>query len=149
AEARMGDQTLPAPASANVYVTEEQPRTSAEALVGGQTLLVSANANVSAEPPTKDNVADSSSAETVEQETEGWDKSADTTPMQEDAAVPGGESQISQHRSPQKAEAAEPQRPDAPDNSSVAQETTRPVPDATRPQNSEKADDTVQQRGSI
>src|SRR5262249_6608248 len=90
AGARVGNQTPPASASANLSVTlEEQPGISADAFVGGQTLLVSANANVSAEPATNDNVAESGSApdvtpssfaETVEQGTEGWDKSdADTT----------------------------------------------------------------------
>jgi protein TonB len=157
AEARVGDQIPPASASANVSVTtEEQPPITAEALVGGQKLLVLASANVSAEPATTDNMADStsapdvtpsSSAETVEQATEDVDNSTDT--MQENAAMPGGGGQISQPASsPHKAEAAEPQRPKPADNSSVAQETTRPVPDATQPQDSE-ADDTVQQKGSI
>jgi protein TonB len=160
AAALAGDQTPPASASANVSVTTEgQPPITAEALVGGKPLLVLAKANVSAEPATTDNMADSasapdvtpsSSAETVEQGTEGRDNSADT--VQKNATVPSGESQISEPHlpasSPHKAEAAEPQRPQPADNSSVAQETIRPVPDATQPQDSE-ADDTVQQKGSI
>src|SRR5262249_19901006 len=159
ADARIGKQIQPASAIGSVSVVlEEQPPT-AEALVGGQPLLFSASANgpVSAEPATKHNAADSGSAPDVTpsssaETAEGGDKSADSTPMQEDAAVPGGESQISQPllaaSSPQKAEAAEPQRPETGDNSSVAQETIRPVPDATQPQDSEQVEDTIQ-TGSI
>jgi periplasmic protein TonB len=159
ADARIGKQIQPASAIGSVSVAlEEQPPT-AEALVGGQPLLFSASANgpVSAEPATKDNAADSGSAPDVTpsssaETAEGGDKSADSTPMQEDAAVPGGESQISQPllaaSSPQKAEAAEPQRPETGDNSSVAQETIRPVLDATQSQDSEQVEDTIQ-TGSI
>jgi periplasmic protein TonB len=155
ADARIGKQIQPASAIGSVSVAlEEQPPT-AEALVGGQPLLFSASANgpVSAEPATKDNAADSGSAPDVTpsssaETAEGGDKSADSTPMQEDAAVPGGESQISQPllaaSSPQKAEAAEPQRPETGDNSSVAQETIRPVLDATQSQDSEQVEDTIQ-----
>jgi len=154
-EARVGDQTPPASASANVSVTlEQQPRISAEAPVGGQTLPVSANANTSVEPATKDNMTDSASApelqpsssgETDEQGTEGGDRS-DTTPIHHDAAVPRGKSRISQPHLPaslqQKAEAAERQQRELPDNSSVAQETNSFLSDAMQPQGSEQADET-------
>jgi hypothetical protein len=128
AEARVGDQIRPASASADLSVAlEEQPPITVEARVRNQTALVSASANVSAEPATKDNMADSasapelqpsSSAETAEQGTEGGDKSdADTTPMQQNAAVPSDESQIWQHHLP---ETAQRHRLGLTDNNSVA-----------------------------
>ena len=156
ADARVGDQAQPASASASVSV--EQPLVTAEALVGGQTLPFSVSANVSAEPTTKDNAADSGSAPDVTRSSsaetaERRDKSADTTPMHEDAAVPGGERQISQPQlaasSSQKAEAAEPQRPEPVVNSSVAQQTIRSIPNSTQPQDSEQPEDTIQQRAPI
>jgi protein TonB len=156
ADARVGDQAQPASASASVSV--EQPLVTAEALVGGQTLPFSVSANVSAEPATKDNAADSGSAPDATRSwsaetAEGGDKRADTTPMHEDAAVPGGERQISQPQlaasSSQKAEAAEPQRPEPVVNSSVEQQTIRSIPNSTQPQDSEQPEHIIKQRAPI
>jgi len=145
ADARVENQIWPVLAIGSVFVpVEEQPHITAEALVGAQTPPFSASANVSAELATKDNVG------SAPEPPEGGDKSADIAQMQEDGGVSGRQRQTSQPQVavslPQEAEATEAQRPEPSNNSSITQDT--PIP-ATRPQDSDQVEHTIQQAGSI
>jgi periplasmic protein TonB len=112
AEARAGNQGPSASANADLSLAlEEQPRINAEALVVDQILLASTNANASAESVTTHKIADTASVPEPSSST--------------DSTVPSGESVISPHDLP---ETGERQWREFAGNNSFAQETTRSVP---------------------
>jgi protein TonB len=121
--------TVPAEEQPQV-ATEEQPQVAAEARVGDQTPVASASATLSVEPATKDEstfaapppevtspaleVASSAPSETAADGTESADDhNAESAFSEGDALAPANDSEIAQtsQRAPQKTEAAQPQQP--------------------------------------
>jgi protein TonB len=150
AKARVGDPPLPAPASANISVTlEEQPHITSEARVGDQTPPVSAIAILQEQPPM-------TAEARVENQTQPVSAIGSISialtqqPHVTGGALVGGQKfLLSASANVSSEPATKPQGPELVDNSSLAQETIRYIPDTTQPQDSKHAEDSIQQTASI